>query len=271
MQALQRTSVWTVVFSLAVLNLLSAQNASDPALLNKLVIDQETQFHAALFTDKSASFQFHVANTSTNEITIDRVQTSCGCTVASLPANPWHIPAGGQGEVNATVNLEGKGAGLLQKTVTLYVSVNTVFIGTKVCTVKVNIPEAPAPAALTPAERQAAMEKAKADPQLVFTNPQCAACHADRGHDKMGHGLYVADCGICHDSPNRQSSVPDLHHLKIATSFAYWKTIIADGKPHTMMPAFAAGKGGPLSDDQIHSLAEYLTRNFHSASAAATP
>jgi hypothetical protein len=52
--------------------------------------------------------------------------------------------------------------------------------------------------------------------------------------------------------------VPDLHAIKHATDFDFWKTMITLGKPHTMMPAFAVSQGGPLTDVQVTSLATYL-------------
>jgi mono/diheme cytochrome c family protein len=45
--------------------------------------------------------------------------------------------------------------------------------------------------------------------------------------------------------------------------------MITFGKPHTMMPGFARSQGGPLSDEQIASLAAYLNRTIsHNFSAA---
>jgi len=248
--------------------MLAARNSPgeevDASAFSKLVFDAMTKEYDATLTDTMADFKFNITNTWTNEITIDRVQTSCGCTVATLPSNPWHIPAGGHGQVDATMNLVGKGSGLLRKTITFYVSTHGDFLGMKVATVKVHIPEPPAPNQLSSAERAAAMEKAKADPQLIFKDPKCAECHVNQGRGAWGAKLYAADCGICHDSPNRASSVPDLHGLKIPTSFDYWKSIVANGKPHTMMPAFADTAGGPLNDEQVHSIAEYLNQSIPS-------
>jgi mono/diheme cytochrome c family protein len=85
----------------------------------------------------------------------------------------------------------------------------------------------------------------------------------------MGQDLYAADCGICHESSHRARFVPDLHALKQVTDFDYWKTMISSGKPHTMMPAFAASQGGPLTEAQIVSLATYLNHTIsHHLSAA---
>jgi mono/diheme cytochrome c family protein len=114
---------------------------------------------------------------------------------------------------------------------------------------------------LTEGERKAAMLKAAADAQAIFRG-DCARCHADKGRNAFGQDLYAADCGICHESSHRESLVPDLHALKQPTDFDYWKTIITLGKPHTMMPAFAAANGGPLSEAQINSLANYLNHTI---------
>lgn len=264
MRNLTRIS-WPVAAGILLIAASFARAAVDPDVLMKVAFDNESKSYDAKITDTNAPFAFYLTNLWTNEITIDRVQTSCGCTVATLPANPWHIPAGGHGEVTASVNLHGKAPGLLQKTITFFVSARGEFLGTRVVTVMVNVPKAPPPQALTEAQRKAAMEQAKADPQLIFKDPKCAECHVQQGAHAWGAELYAADCGICHDSPNRASWVPDLHKLKVPTGFVYWREIITHGKPHTMMPAFAQTDGGPLSDDQIHTLAQYLNRTFTSA------
>ncbi len=261
---MKRTLLPAILLSLSVgWGLVAAENAaSDKPVLDRLVFDALTKQYDAKLTDKKADFCFFVTNTWTNEITVERVQTSCGCTVATLPSNPWHIPPGADGHVNATVDLEGKGAGLLQKTLTFYISAQGNFLGTQVATVKVAIPVAPPPAAMSAEERKVAMERAKADPQQIFKDAKCAECHVNQGRNAWGSRLYAADCGICHDSPNRATFVPDLHALKVPTNFGYWKDIVAHGKPNTLMPAFADNAGGPLNDEQVHSIAEYLTRNI---------
>ena len=54
--------------------------------------------------------------------------------------------------------------------------------------------------------------------------------------------------------------VPDLHLMSQPTDYNYWKTNIANGKPGTLMPAFAASQGGPLTDAQIDDLAKDCMR-----------
>lgn len=185
---------------------------------------------------------------------------------------PWHIPPGGTGEVGAQINLAGK-MGLIIKTLTIFTSA-----GNRILTLKVNLsPPQTGMAGMSPAERKAAMLRAAADSRTIFRG-DCAKCHVDKGAKSFGQDLYAADCGICHESSHRDSAVPDLHALKHPTDLAYWKTMISFGKPHTMMPGFAIAQGGPLTDEQIASLATYLNRTIShnllstpTTHAAATP
>lgn len=222
-----------------------------------LVFDAETKEYDAKPSEMVAPFTFHLTNVWTNEIIVTQVHPSCGCTTAKLPPVPWHIPAGGTGEVEAQVNLAGKPAGLVEKTLTFFTSV-----GNRIITLKVRVPNMETGlVSLTAEERKAAMVRATADPRAIFRG-ECAHCHVDRGAGAFGENLYVADCGICHESSHRESAVPDLHALKGKTDLDYWKALITFGKPHSMMPAFAASQGGPLSDAQIASLAAYLNRTI---------
>ena len=221
-----------------------------------LVFDAETKQYDAKPGEATAPFTFNLTNVTTNEITITQVRASCGCTTAKLPATPWHIPPGGSGEVGAQVNLAGK-MGLVTKTLTFFTSV-----GNRIVTLKVNIPPAGTGlAGMSAADRKAAMATAAANPQAIFKG-DCAKCHVDKGAKTFGQDLFAADCGICHESSHRDSAVPDLHALKQPTNLEYWKAMISFGKPHTMMPGFSLAQGGPLSDEQITSLAAYLNRTI---------
>ena len=102
---------------------------------------------------------------------------------------------------------------------------------------------------------------AKADRQAVFRG-DCATCHVKPGEGKYGKPLYDAVCGICHEARERASAVPDLHQLKTPTNPDFWKTWIAHGKAGSLMPAFAAADGGPLSNMQIASLIRYLAETI---------
>jgi len=218
-----------------------------------LAFDHDVKEYNAKAFEMYAPFTFYVTNVWTNDVTINNVKPSCGCTTAKLPAVPWVLHPGDSGAVEAKVNLAGK-MGSITKTLTFFTSV-----GIRVATLKVNIPLPQSSTELSGADRKAAMALAAVDAQAIFKG-DCARCHVDKGRDKLGEELYVADCGICHESSRRESVVPDLHALKQPTSFEYWKTIITAGKPHTMMPGWAMANGGPLTDQQVLSLAGYLSR-----------
>jgi mono/diheme cytochrome c family protein len=230
-----------------------------------IVFDAQTKQYDASPGEAVAPFVFNLTNVWTNEIIITGVKASCGCTTADLPPVPWHIPPGGGGQVHAQINLAGK-MGLVTKTLTFSTST-----GKCIAYLKVNIPVPPSTAGtLSAADRGAAMMRAKGDPRAIFGG-DCARCHVEKGRDAFGEALYAADCGICHESSHRESVVPDLHALKQATDFDYWKTVITLGKPHTMMPGFAVSQGGPLSDAQVTSLATYLNRTIsHNFTTAMT-
>jgi mono/diheme cytochrome c family protein len=228
-----------------------------------LAWDAESKENTPLPGVMSTDFTFNLTNISSAEVLINRVHTSCGCTVAKLPEQPWRIAPGGGGPIAVAVNLAGK-MGTFTKMVTVETS-----HGSKTLYVKVNItpPAAGAENAAAGAggnnmNRLANMQAALADRQAVFKN-DCASCHAETALDKSGqevHGkeLYAAVCGICHDSPHRAGMVPDLYTLRHPTDAAYWKQWIASGKAGTMMPAFAKAEGGPLSDGQVSSLVKHL-------------
>src|SRR5665213_419090 len=67
-------------------------------VLSNLVFDASTKQYDAKYTETNAPFSFFITNVWTNEITIDRVKSSCGCTVAKLPSSPWRLPPGERGE-----------------------------------------------------------------------------------------------------------------------------------------------------------------------------
>jgi mono/diheme cytochrome c family protein len=256
MNALTRSVICAGSILLCLPSGLLEGQSSRPAGAPTLVFEADTKQYDASPGEATAPFVFNLRNVWTNEIVIDRVQASCGCTTAKMPAVPWHIPPGGGGQVHAQVNLAGK-MGLITKTLTFYTTV-----GPRIAYLKVNIPTAPAwGGTLSQVERKTAMARAAADSRAIFQG-DCASCHVEKGRNALGEDLYAADCGICHESPHRESAVPDLHALKQETDLEYWKTIITMGKPHTMMPGFGAAQGGPLSDAQINSLATYLNRTI---------
>ena len=196
-------------------------------------------------------FFFTVTNVSAGEVVITQVLTSCGCTVAKLPQQPWRLAAGASGRIEASINLTGK-FGVLVKTLTAMTSA-----GTKVLTIKVNapLPSRPEPEAMARARNQ---QLAAADRQAVFRN-DCARCHLEPAWGKTGGELFVAVCGVCHEAAHRASMVPDLRTVNKENDPEIWRKFIQHGKAGTLMPAFDQSDGGPLSTAQLDSLVAYLT------------
>jgi len=245
-------------------------NAFAPVDANILKWDAETKEQSTTPGQAEAKYTFWLTNVSPSEVLINSVRTSCGCTVAKLPSQPWHIASGSNGPIEVTVNLAGK-SGMISKGVTVDTSA-----GIKQLTVRCNIPVT-APGALPvqqsgimgDADRLKNMQLALADRQVVFKNQECAKCHAEPAKNKTdGRILYAGVCATCHNSHHRAAQVPDLRLLKHPTDADYWRQWIAHGRPGSMMPAYAESEGGPLNDQQISALVDFMMKAFPSHAAS---
>jgi mono/diheme cytochrome c family protein len=214
--------------------------------------------HTAKTGELSAKLSFSLTNVTDNEVIINAVRTSCGCTVAKVPNLPWHIPAGSNGTFEIVADLRGK-SGILSKTVTVDSSAGYRFL-----TVRVSIPAGPASSNAL-ADRARNMQVAMADRQAVFRG-DCATCHLHPGMGRRGEELYHAVCGVCHEAEHRASMVPNLRALGHPTDAEFWREVISKGKSNTLMPAFSVAEGGPLADDQVQSLVDYLAGPFQLSS-----
>jgi mono/diheme cytochrome c family protein len=217
-----------------------------------------------------AHFSFNLTNISSGEVMINGVQTSCGCTVAKLPSQPWKLAPNEHGEISATMQLAGVPPGGF-KSKTLTVNSDK---GSKLLTVKATV-LAEATPTMGAMDRTNNVKAAMADRQAVF-HGDCASCHVTpakdaAGHDKIGQELYTAVCGICHNSDHQASFVPNLRKLPEPTNAEFWRNWIVHGKAGTLMPAFAKADGGILSDEQIDSLAQYLTATIPSHPVLVAP
>ena len=228
---------------------------------------------------------------------IQKLTPSCGCTVAKLPAEPWRLDSGSNGQVHITINFAGK-YGLVTKFIRVdgweevgEGSERQTNKLTQTLIIKVHLPEPSAvpqvamaagktsstapPVTLASlaagAGRARNLEMSKADRQAVFKG-ECAACHAAPAHGKAGEELFQAVCAICHESTHRATMVPDLAVARPNTNRdqAYWASWIKVGKIGTLMPGFSddASLGGPLTPEQINTLAAYLSKKYPAQSAA---
>jgi mono/diheme cytochrome c family protein len=230
------------------------QLTSTPLPAGVLAFDAEQQECVLKPNEMTGSFVFNATNISPREVTVTFIQTSCGCTAANIQL-PMKIGPGGNAQIPVNMDVRGK-SGAITKTVTLHTD-----HGYKVLMVKSTIPAPAANAAGMALNRERNQQLALADRQAVFKG-DCARCHVEPVIGKMGKDLYTFACGICHEAEHRATMVPDLHQLKVTPNAEYWKLFITQGKPATLMPAFAQVQGGPLSDAQINSLVDYLVKDF---------
>lgn len=235
---------------------------------NFLSFDAQQKEVSVTFGTAQAHFVFNVTNISSGNVIINFVNSSCGCTVAKLPSTPWNLAPNEGGQISATMNLAGTPPGN-SKTKTLTVSTDK---GLKALFVKTTVQPAP-PRPMTQMDRTSNQKIAMANRQAIFTDPSCVQCHAtpardNAGNDKLGKELFAAVCSVCHEAQHQASFVPNLNHLPEPTNAQFWRNWIAQGKPGTLMPAFAKSQGGNLSDAQIESLVAYLTTTIPSKPTA---
>ncbi|MHB8519964.1 MAG: DUF1573 domain-containing protein [Limisphaerales bacterium] len=221
----------------------------------RLAWDSDFKQSIAKPGETNAQFAFSLTNISTIDVVVNRVTTSCGCTVARLPSVPWRLQPGASGQIDVTVDLRNKW-GTLQKFITVDTS-----DGFKPLRVQITIPTQTTPPPHLVSDRSRKKETARADRQAVFKG-DCARCHAAPVVGKMGNALFQAACAICHESDHRATMVPDLRALNHATDRQFWKSWIVSGKPGTLMPAFATTEGGPLTEAQVDSLTDYVSAKF---------
>jgi len=227
-----------------------------PATKSKvLAFDAESKQVTTKAGDTVAKFTFSVTNLTDNEIVITDAHPSCGCTEAKMPSKPWHLAGHGSGQINVGVNLAGKSGRIFK-----WVDVKYEPNAQARLNLEVNITPDPR------MERSKNQDLAKSDRQAVFKG-DCAKCHVP-AHDKMGKDLYVAACEVCHGANPRATMVPDLQALNHSTDYNFWKIWISEGKPGTLMPAFSKKEGGPLTDEQIESLAQLMVKAVPSKPAA---
>jgi len=111
-------------------------NSNDSMEPHILAWDSVSKEYFANPGEKLAPFSFSFTNVSPRAVVIYDTETSCDCTVATLPSHPWTIPSGGTGTIGATINLSNK-VGV----VTNYVIVET-SQGNRKLNVKATVPDA---------------------------------------------------------------------------------------------------------------------------------
>jgi mono/diheme cytochrome c family protein len=81
-------------------------------------------------------------------------------------------------------------------------------------------------------------------------------------------GLFRQNCAGCHGADGKLGPAPPLNDalfLSIVPDSALLQ-VIREGRPGTPMPAFAAAKGGPLTDAQVKALAAGIKPRWKASS-----
>lgn len=244
---------------LATFSIVSSQFVDAALPPTSLAWNALTQTNISKPGERYSNFKFWFTNTATEDVFVIRAQSSCFCTVAKLPSTPWRIAAGTNASIDVQMDLAGKSGD-----VTKMVTVDSTA-GRQQLLVKTVIMPGQSVSAMNDSDRLKNMQTALADRQVVFKKAECASCHADPAKGVVdGTKLYSSVCGICHDAEHRASTVPDLKKLPHPTDATHWRAWIANGRAGSMMPAFAKAEGGPLDDQQIEAIVDYLIRTIPS-------
>ena len=190
-----------------------------------------------------------ISNHGGKLLTIKKVSTSCGCTIAKLKT--MVLKAGASTTLHVEMDTRLK-LGPIQKTIDIDSNdpirprFSIKLIGQ-----------------VHPTEKQKTHSgMLKVADRLALFKGTCKTCHVDKGVGKTGQELCIADCGMCHGVDGKGGVAPSL--LKLAwhkpETLAYVRGIIANGAAmNPAMPPFSKqAHGGPLSEDQIDSLVNFL-------------
>jgi mono/diheme cytochrome c family protein len=189
---------------------------------------------------------FTIRNIGDDTLKISNTQSSCGCTTSMLDNNT--IPPGGVGSLKATFNSSGK-MGHVSKTI--YIYSNDVTNPNK--TVQITADIMTEPASIHGGSMVGAVHL-----EGIFEG-DCATCHVDKGRGLKGKDLFEADCAVCHGAPADGKPGPDIHSPAIAKHpRSEIVALMSNGIPNSMMPAFTKAHSGPLTDEEIASVADYI-------------
>lgn len=179
----------------------------------------------------SAEVEIELKNITGSPLNIEKVDTSCGCTVVNASDNT--IAPGETTRVRVTIDTRGK-MGEISKELKLFTSGSN---NPHVLTLKGKIEH---------------FGDKMPDPGVIFEG-DCATCHVGENvEEKHGHVLYNSVCFICH----KKGLSPE------AAGSGNLEAVIADGIPGTSMPGFSKKAGGPLDIEQVRTLTEYSRKTF---------
>lgn len=209
----------------------------------RIVIDQTDFDFKQIVQGVVVEHVFTVTNPGTDTLFISSVHTSCGCTAAFL--DTMRVAPHGSTRLRIKFDSHGKAPGDIAK----------------ITTIKSNAtgePEVQVKIHGVILVRKGTHNGAMMHLDGIFEG-DCASCHVTKGNDKFGAALYAADCAVCHGVKKDNKPAPTLTaEAMMNHTSTEWKKIIANGMAGRNMPAFHKKNKGPLDDEQIGSIVEYL-------------
>lgn len=197
-------------------------------------ISFSTDYHdfGNVLQGKTVEYTFIFENKGTEDLWIKEVTTSCGCTAALVSSNT--VKPGEKGEIKVSYDSQGR-AGNVSRTIT----------------VVSNDPVEPAKELGITATVMPSMHATFNVNESLFSE-KCGSCHFTPANQKNGKELYDAVCAFCHGR-----TAQGLESLK-GLEKGVIDERIRNGITGTEMPAWIKDQGGPLDEEQIRSLGNFI-------------
>jgi mono/diheme cytochrome c family protein len=214
----------------------------------QIKVEEEIHDFGNIELNTFAEHTFFIKNVGNDTLTIVNTHASCGCTAAVM--DNMKIAPAGISRLKVKFDAHNKGTGPITKTITI--SSNSRTEADKVLRIKGIIVESKT------VHKKGEMGDAAMHLEGVFQG-DCAKCHVDKGRGELGARLYDADCAICHGASADGKPGPELTSKDMMShDKKSWTKIIKNGIKNSHMPAFALANKGPLNDEEIASIVDYL-------------
>ncbi len=97
---------------------------------------------------------------------------------------------------------------------------------------------------------------------LLLTSVQVALAQGGEGDPVRGGELYVENCAVCHGVEGQGRIGASLEAFPGIDPATEIRSVVAQGIPGSLMPAWGQAQGGPLSEQDIHDVAAYIVGIF---------
>ncbi len=151
-------------------------------------------------------------------------------------ASSDHLKPGQKGEIKVTVDLRGKFGAIVK---TIQVITNDPLRRRTNLLMKMRVKD------LIHARKYEADE--------IFKAP-CRGCHVERGNSQKKFSLFMSDCIMCHNEGRSALPVSGMQ----AKAREEIEKALREGIRKTSMPGWDAKHGGPLTDEEIRGLVDYI-------------